>query len=153
MINKQIHYVWMGRGEKSDLIEMCISSWKKYLPDYDVIEWNEDNFDISSNRYVWEAYKHKKWAFVSDYVRLYALYEHGGIYLDTDMEVLKPIDIFLSHGAFSGFESARYIFTGIMGAVKNHPWIKELLHYYEDRSFVSENGGLDLEPNVVNITK
>lgn len=153
MIEKKIHYVWMGKGQKSDLIESCMDSWRKYMGDYEIIEWNEENFDIGSNKYVNEAYKNKKWAFVSDYVRLYALYNYGGIYLDTDMEILKPIDRFLVHGAFSGFESKDHLQTAIMGAEKHNPWIKDLLDYYEGRSFFQSGGEFDLTPNVVNITK
>jgi hypothetical protein len=153
MIEKKIHYVWMGKGKKSELILNCIKSWKKNLSDYEIIEWNEENFDITSNKYVFEAYQNKKWAFVSDYVRLYALYNYGGIYLDTDMEILKPIDHFLQHRAFSGFESKDYIPTGIMGAEKAHPWIKDLLQYYENKSFIKSDGSFDLTPNVDNITK
>lgn len=152
MINKKIHYVWMGKGQKSELILNCIESWKKHLSDFEIIEWNEENFDIESNRYVKEAYDNKKWAFVSDYVRLYALYNFGGIYLDTDMEILKPIDKFLMHGAFSGFESVEYIPTGLMGAEVMHPWIRDLLQYYDNKSFLNKDGTLDLRPNVINIT-
>lgn len=153
MIEKKIHYVWMGRGQKSELILECMKSWEKYLHDFEIIEWNEDNFDIESNRYVKEAYDNKKWAFVSDYIRLYALYNYGGIYLDTDMEILKPIDSFLEHSAFSGFESKEYILTGLIGAKKGHPWVGDLLQYYENKSFFKSDGLLDLTPNVVNITK
>ena len=86
-IPKTIHYCWFGKGQKSELMLKCINSWKKYLPDYEIIEWNEDNFDINSNEYVKEAYENKKYAFVTDYVRLYVLLNYGGIYMDTDVEV------------------------------------------------------------------
>ncbi|MFP3393795.1 glycosyltransferase, partial [Brevibacillus sp. SIMBA_076] len=88
----------------SEFIEKCIESWEKHLPDYEFVEWNEENFDINCNQFVKEAYEEKKWAFVSDYVRLWALYHYGGIYLDTDVEVLKGFDAFLGHDSFSGFE-------------------------------------------------
>ncbi len=101
MIPKVIHYIWFGKGKKNELIEGCMKSWKKYCPDYEIKEWNEDNFDINSNQYVKEAYDNKKWAFVSDYVRLYALYNEGGVYLDTDCELLGNIDEFLANNAFS----------------------------------------------------
>lgn len=153
MIDKKIHYVWMGRGQKSELIIRCLESWKKHLGDYEIIEWNEDNFDISSNVFVQEAYQNKKWAFVSDYIRLYVLYNHGGIYMDTDVEILKPIDRFLQHRAFSGFESIKYVPTALMGAEKGHPWIESLLKYYENKSFINIDGKFDLAPNVVNITE
>ena len=153
MIEKKIHYVWMGKGQKPDLVLKCIKSWEKYLYDFEIIEWNEENFDIESNRFVKQAYDNKKWAFVSDYVRLFALYNYGGVYLDTDMEMLKPIDRLLDHSGFSGFESTKYIPTGIMGVQKGHPWIKELLKDYEGKTFIKDNGSLDLTPNVVNITR
>ena len=150
-IPKKIHYCWFGRGEKNQKIKECMESWKKYLPGYEFIEWNEDNFDIGCNQYVKEAYENRKWAFVTDYVRLYALYHYGGIYMDTDVEVLKPLDIFLENKAFSGFEDEVYIPTGIMGSVKEHIWIEKLLKFYEDKHFI-ENGKLDLTPNTQTIT-
>ena len=113
-IPKVIHYVWMGKGTKSEFMLRCIDSWKKYLPDYEIVEWNEERFDVRSNPYTEEAYNCKKWAFVSDYVRLYALYTEGGVYMDTDVEVIKPLDRFLEHPAFSGFESRTDIPTGII---------------------------------------
>lgn len=94
-IPKTVHYCWFGKGKKSKMVNKCMESWKKYLLDYKIIEWNEDNFDINSNLYVRQAYEAKKYAFVTDYVRLYALYNYGGIYLDTDVEVLKSLDEFL----------------------------------------------------------
>lgn len=153
IIPKKIHYCWFGRSSKSELIEQCIYSWKKYLPEYEIIEWNEDNFDIHINAYVEEAYQEKKWAFITDYVRLYVLYNEGGIYMDTDVEVLKSLDIFLEHAAFSGFESRDGVPTGIMASVKKHPVIRELLKDYEDKHFYLSGGECDLTTNVVLITK
>ena len=117
-IPKVIHFCWFGHGEYPELIVKCMETWKKYLPEYEIVKWSEDNFDINSNQYVKEAYENKKWAFVTDYVRLYALYTCGGIYLDSDVEILKPIDEFLDNEAFSGFESKDTVPTAIMGAVK-----------------------------------
>lgn len=94
MIPKIIHYCWFGKGKKNRLIKRCIRSWKKRMPDYEIICWNEDNFDYTSVPFVKEAYEQKKWAFVADYVRLYALFHYGGIYLDTDSEVYKSFDFF-----------------------------------------------------------
>ncbi len=148
MIPKKIHYIWFGKGKKNRLIEECIRSWIKYCPDYEIKEWNEESFDVNSNRYTKEAYENKKWAFVSDYVRLYALYHEGGIYLDTDCELLAPIDEFLENNAFSGYESDTTIPTAIMGAEKENEWIKELLDYYNDRSFYNKDGSLDTVANV-----
>lgn len=153
MIPKVINYCWFGKGKKSELIEACIKSWKKYCPDYEIVEWNEDNFDIHSNKYVEEAYNAKKWAFVTDYVRLYALYHNGGIYLDTDVEIIKPIDTFLENNAFSGFETDKYIPTAIMGAEKGNEWIEYLLSYYDSKRFIKEDGEYDLTTNVITISK
>ncbi|MFB9325051.1 glycosyltransferase family 32 protein [Paenibacillus aurantiacus] len=151
-IPKTVHYVWFGRGEKSAKIVACMKSWKKHLGDYEFVEWNEDNFDLDSNRYVKQAYEARKYAFVSDYVRLYALYHHGGVYMDTDVEVLKPLDRFLTHEAFSGFEDERHVPTGLMAAEKGHAWIKELLDDYEDRDFTRADGTPDLTTNTHTIT-
>ena len=103
-IPKIIHYCWFGRGEMPPLAKKCIASWKKYLPDYEIREWNEDNFDVNEIAYTREAYAAKKYAFVSDYARFKILYEHGGVYFDTDVEVLKPMDEILARGAFMGLE-------------------------------------------------
>lgn len=153
VIPKVIHYCWFGRNPLPPLANDCITSWKKYLPDYEIIEWNEDKFDISSNTYVREAYEQKKYAFVSDYVRLYALYNFGGIYMDTDVEVIKSLDDFLKDQAFSGFEDEDRIPTGIIGSKKHHYFIKQLLDYYNGRHFIKEDGTLDITTNVEIITK
>lgn len=134
-IPKKLHYCWFGKGEKSQAILDCIASWKKFMPDYEIIEWNEDNFNININEYVKDAYEQKKWAFVSDYARLYALYNVGGVYLDTDVEVFKPFDIFLDNKMFTGFENVGYPVTAVMGARKNHPIIKEMLDHYIGKKF------------------
>jgi len=135
MIPKVIHYCWFGHGEKSRLIKKCIKSWKKYCPDYEIVEWNEDNFDINCNRFVREAYECKKWAFVSDYVRLWVLYNFGGVYFDTDQEVIASIDKFLEFEAFMGFIDDKNLNTGFIGAVPRHNIIGEYLEYYEEREF------------------
>ncbi len=105
MIPKKIHYCWFGRGKKTKLARKCIESWKKYCPDYEIVEWNEDNFDVNINAYVKEAYQAKKYAFVSDYARFYILYHEGGVYFDTDVELIKPIDEIVAKGAFMGCET------------------------------------------------
>lgn len=153
MIPKIIHYCWFGKNKKNDLIIKCIESWKKHCSDYEIKEWNEDNFDVNSNQYVKEAYENKKWAFVSDYVRLYALYNDGGIYVDTDLEITKNIDKFLIHKAFTSQEDDYNIPTALMGAEKNNIWICELLKYYKTRHFILENGEFDQTTNVKIITK
>jgi len=151
-IPKTIHFCWFGGSDFSPIIENCVISWKKYLPDYKIIEWNESNFDININRYVKEAYEARKFAFVSDYVRLHALYNYGGIYLDTDAEILKPLDVFLQDDGFSGFESRDRVPTAVMGSCRKNVFIKELLDYYENRTFILENGTFDLTTNVEIIT-
>lgn len=146
MIPKILHYCWFGRGEKSKLIKKCIKSWKKYCPDYEVIEWNEDNFDIDGTLWTKQAYAAEKWAFVSDYVRLYALYNFGGIYLDTDQELLKPLDVFLTDSMFLGYASSDHISMGVLGCEKGNETIKLFLNYYNGRSFNTKDG-FDLMPN------
>ena len=153
MIPKTIHYCWFGGNELNELSKKCIDSWKKYCPDYEIIEWNENNFDINSNPYVKEAFEAKKYAFVTDYVRLYVLNEYGGIYMDTDVELLKSIDYLLVHHAFSGFENSFQIPTAIMGAEKGNEWISYLLSYYDNRHFIKSDGSYDMKTNVYTITE
>ena len=153
MIPKKIHYCWFGGNPLDELGQKCLASWKKYCPDYEIIEWNESNFDINSNSYVKEAYEAKKWAFVTDYVRLYALFNYGGVYMDTDAELIMGIDAFLNEPAFSGFESTQYILTAIMGAEKGSEWIGLLLRDYDGRHFKKDDGSYDLTTNVKVITE
>ena len=153
MIPKRIHYCWFGRNPKPKLAEKCIKSWKKHCPDYEIKEWNEDNFDISeAPLYVQQAYESKKWAFVTDYVRLWAMVNYGGIYMDTDVEVIKSLDAFLKHDAFSGFESKVCIPTGIMSCKKGFPLFEELLHEYDSIPFILSDGSFDMTTNVTRIT-
>ena len=105
MIPKKIHYCWFGRGEKPKLAQKCIASWKKYCPDYEIIEWNENNFDVNMNGYTKWCYENKKYAFLSDYVRLLAVYKNGGLYFDTDVELIRNTDFLLNDQAFFGFET------------------------------------------------
>lgn len=151
-IPKIIHCCWFGRNPLPQLAQDCINSWKEHLPDYEIIVWNEDNFDISSNRFTREAYEAKRWAFVTDYVRAYVLYEYGGIYMDTDVEVLKNLDKFLDHSAFTGFENDELIPTGIMGAERQNKWIGEIVEYYHDKSFYKSDGKENIKPNTFIIT-
>ena len=132
MIPKKIHYCWFGRNPLPPLALKCIASWKEYCPDYEIKEWNEDNFDLSINAYVREAYEARKWAFITDYVRLYALVNEGGIYMDTDVEVLKPLDDLLCYDAVSGFESETQIQT-LRRNTANHPMVSRPLHRYPYR--------------------
>ena len=146
-IPKVIHYCWFGRGAMPKLAEKCIASWKKYCPDYQIICWNEDNFDISQNRYAKEAYDAKKWAFVSDYVRLKVLYDEGGIYLDVDVEVIKSFDSLLEEQGFMGFDDQGIIATGLgFACEKGNELIAALLEDYNDIGFVQSDGTYDLTP-------
>jgi mannosyltransferase OCH1-like enzyme len=153
MIPKIIHYCWFGGKPLPELALKCIASWKKYCSDYKIFEWNEKNIDLESNMYIKEAYIAKKWAFITDYVRLFVIFKYGGIYMDTDVEILKPLDEFLEHKAFSGFESNNAIPTGIMGGVANHIWYKNLLDYYKGRHFILADGNFDITTNVTTITE
>lgn len=131
MIPKIIHYCWFGKKEMPELVQKCIQSWQKHLPDYKFKLWNEDSFDINSNEWCKEAYKNKKYAFVADYVRLVKLYEEGGIYLDTDEKMEKSISPFVEKDeAFMGFEDGKVLSMGVMGFPPKHPLIVELLMYY-----------------------
>lgn len=152
MIPKVIHYIWLGKGKKSDLTNRCIESWKRYLPEYEIIEWNEDNFDVNQYIFVKEAYNERKFAFASDFIRLYVLYNYGGIYMDTDVEITKDISCFLNLKSFSGFESYTDIPTGIMAAEKGLPIFQEFLSYYDDKHFVLDNGKYNDISNVQIIT-
>jgi hypothetical protein len=153
MIPKKIHYIWFGGNPLTPLAEKCIGSWKKYCPDYEIIRWDESNFDVNQNRYCREAYKAKKWAFASDYARLWVLVNEGGIYMDTDVEVLQPLDKFLGLEAFSGFEADDRLPTGLMASSMHQHFFEKLLHDYDNRSFLKPDGSLDLTTNVTAITK
>ncbi|MCU5435523.1 glycosyltransferase [Bacillus mobilis] len=148
-----IHYCWFGGKEKPEIVKKCIDSWKKNLSQYELIEWNEKNFDINNNPYVQEAYKSGKFAFVSDYVRLHALFNFGGIYLDTDVEVFKSFDTLLHHDSFWGFEQENYIATSTIGAAKENELIKMFLDLYKEKNFINEDGSYDNLTNVAIITE
>lgn len=152
MIPKIIHYCWFGGGEKPPIVKKCINSWKIHLADYEIIEWNEENFNMNSNPYVSEAYKLKKFAFVSDFVRVHALFNQGGIYLDTDVEVFKSFDDLLHHNSFWGFEQGDYVATSTIGAVEKNQLIERFLNSYTNRSFLKENGKFDDSTNVSLVT-
>ena len=153
MIPKVIHYCWFGKKEKPEIVKKCISSWKKNLSEYKIIEWNEENFDIASYPFAKEAYEIGNYAFVSDYVRVYALYNYGGVYLDTDTEILGSLDKFLSHPSFWGFEEKNYIATSIIGAEHNNELIKDFLDYYDNLSLYGECGHVKKFTNVLVVTE
>lgn len=154
MIPKIIHYCWFGRGPLPELAQKCIASWKKYLPDYEIKEWNEDNFDVNIIPYTAEAYQAKKYAFVSDYARFWILYRYGGIYFDTDVEVIRPIDDIIERGNFMGFEtdpkpqlkadaSEASVAPGLgLGVNPGLGLIKKMLDFYEGRHFEFVPGGI-----------
>lgn len=153
MIPKIIHYCWFGGAPLPEDTLTYIETWRRCCPDYEIKEWNEDTFDINQIPYVKEAYKSKKYAFVADFVRLYALYHEGGIYMDTDVEVIKPLDDLLDNYAFSGFEDNNSISTGIMASEKGGKWAYDNMTYYLDKHFEKANGQLDMTTNVAIITK
>lgn len=146
MIPKVIHYCWFGRGELPPLAKKCIASWRKFLPNYEIKEWNEDNFDVNSIPYTAQAYKHKKHAFVSDYARFKILYENGGIYFDTDVEVIKPLDDILAKGAFFGLENeSEFASNPGLGFACNagNSLLKEMLNLYANLQFENSDGELN----------
>lgn len=153
MIPKKIHYCWFGRGEMPSLAQKCLDSWRRHMPEYELIRWDEDNFDLDSYPFAKQAYDAKKYAFVADVCRLHALFQEGGIYMDTDVEIIKPLDnLFLQHTAFAGFENGLYLNTGLMASVSGGNWIKDLLSYYNDKVFCDKDGTLDLTPNTQFVT-
>lgn len=153
-IPKKIHFCWMSGEEYPELIQKCINSWKEKLPDYDIKCWNTENFNVNICRYTREAFQVKKYAFVSDYIRLYALYHEGGIYLDSDIEVLKSFDDLLENKAFTGFEKNNSrVAAWLFGSVKGNPIFKEFLAYYAERPFILPDGSYDLTPNPFPITE
>lgn len=144
-IPKIIHYCWFGRNEKPAIIKKCIKSWKKYCPDYQIIEWNEDNFDVNSVPFCQQAYEAKQWAFVSDYVRLKVLLDYGGIYMDTDVELIRSIDAMLPLGCFIGFQHEQFVSNGlIVGAEPHNAFIQENASVYENLSFSNQEDSYKL---------
>lgn len=141
LIPKKIHYCWFGRSPIPEKNQKWMESWKKYCPDYEIIRWDEENYDITKNAYMYEAYKAGKWGFVPDYARLDIIYQHGGIYLDTDVELIKNMDELLYQKAFSGVDSSRNISLGLgFGAQAGCGVIRELRDLYETMKFLKEDG-------------
>ena len=141
MIPKIINYCWFGGKDKPKEVIKCIDSWKKYCPNYQIIEWNESNYDLNKNDYVKYTYDNKKWAFLTDYVRLDVIYENGGIYLDTDVELLKSLDSLLDTKGYIGMEQEGTINTGQgFAAVKGHPFVKENKNFYEKYKVCNSEG-------------
>lgn len=145
LIPKTIHYCWFGKKPMPANNRECIESWKKYCPDYRIIEWTEDNYDISKNQYMEQAYEYKKWAFVSDFARMDILYRYGGIYFDTDVELVQNIDDLLYQEGFMGFEGTEVVNAGLgVGAVQGLSIIKGILSCYSDLNFVNADGTLNM---------
>ncbi len=138
MIEKKIHYVWIGNSEKPAIFHKCLKSWKDNLPDFEIVEINEKNFDMEGhlrkNRFFRECYERKLWAYVSDYMRVHYMYEHGGIYVDTDMEIIKDISPLLAEGIkfFIGYEDDRHISVGIFGTEKKNEILKDIGEFYDE---------------------
>lgn len=131
MIPKKIHYCWFGRRSLPKKAQKCIESWEKFCPDYEIIEWNENNFDFGRNLYLQWCYEHQKWAFLSDLVRLLVVYENGGIYFDTDVELIRSPNELLQYDAFYGFENNEYVATGLgFGTVAGHPTVLSMIEQY-----------------------
>lgn len=149
MIEKTLHYCWFGNGDLSELEVGCMETWNKIMPDYKIVRWDESSFPIDSHPYVKEAYEAKKYAFVSDYVRLWVLYNNGGIYLDTDYKILKPLDDFLNCNLFMGNENDDFIGTAIIGAEKGHWLIKQWLEYYDTHLFKITPNTYNMIPNTM----
>lgn len=150
-IPKNIIFVWVGGNPKPQKVLDCIETWKKNMPEqeWNYIEINENTFDINENKYCKDAYNNKAWAFVSDYLRLKALYEYGGIYMDTDVIVYQPLDKFLKHDFFTGFEQKHYPVTATMGANKGNALIKEMLDVYDNKVFETHENWHDYETNTM----
>lgn len=140
MIPRVIHYCWFGGKEKPEIVLSCIETWKRYFPDWEIMEWNESNFDINSYQYVKDAYELKKWAFVSDVVRFHALNKYGGIYLDVDVEFIKPLpDHFLELDCFTGYETLGDVNPGlIFGVIPNYWLCQRMLESYRHDRFINE---------------
>lgn len=153
MIPKIIHYCWLSNDPFPEFMQRCIESWKKFMPEYEYVLWDTNRFDVNSNLYVKQAFESKKYAFASDYIRLYALYNYGGIYLDSDILVYKSFNDLLNCKAFTGFETNDKIAAWIFATEKNNPLFEELLKYYDNRKFIFPNGSFDITPNVVPVTQ
>ena len=151
MIPKIIHYCWFGQAPLPPLAEQCIASWKKHMPEWELKRWDESNFDIASAPlYVRQAYEARKFAFVSDYVRLWALEQYGGLYMDVDFEVYRPFDELMEkYPAFAGYEGSKLqpVMQGVIASEPHGAWVRDMLGTYNDRTFIKEDGSLDLTPN------
>lgn len=152
-IPKKIHYCWFGGAPFDEITRRCMETWTRYCPDFEIVRWDETNSPLNDNAYVRQAYEHKKWAFVSDYVRLVALCEQGGIYLDTDVELVAPLEKLLSCEGVLGFESGEHIATCFMAAAPGQTVFREARESYRGEDFVKEDGSFDETTNVRRMTE
>lgn len=154
MIPKKIHYCWFGGKELPKSAKKCIKSWKKFFPDYEIVEWNESNYDVSKIKYIREAYEAKKYAFVSDYARTEIIHREGGVYFDTDVEVIKDMTPIINNGPYAGMENEEYVNLGLgFAAEANNPICKKLLDSYRDESFIYADKSLNLKTIVTRLTE
>lgn len=151
-IPKVIHYCWFGKGEMPERERACIRTWRRYFPEYEMKLWDEDNFDFEECIYAKQAYESQKYAFVSDYVRAKVLYEYGGLYMDTDVKVIKSFPQSVGENGFLGFERRAFLGTAVMATVPGTEVFKKLLQYYENHSFIQGEGVMDNIANVSIIT-
>ena len=143
-MEKTINYCWFGKNPLPEEAKKCIASWKKFMPDYEIVEWNENNFDVKQNRYIKEAYENKMYAFVSDYARLKIIYDNGGIYFDIDVELIKPLNEEMLENGYFAKEDKKHINTGLgFAAKKGDKTLKKMLDDYDGISFLKENGSFD----------
>lgn len=152
MIPKIIHYCWFGGKPIPPHLQKCMDSWARLLPEYKIMRWDENSFDIRSTVWTKEAYERKKYAFVSDYVRLVALEQYGGLYFDTDVMVKKSFDSLLNRKAFMGFENHLYLTSAVMGFEPHFPLLKEFIDSYKDKTFINADGSINNTANVVMMT-
>lgn len=149
-IPKTIHFCWFGGNPIPEKEQMCINSWKKMCPDYEIIQWTEENYDVHKNRYMGQAYDTKKWGFVVDFARLDLVTEYGGVYLDADVELIRPLDDLLKFKAFAGYESADYVAFGLgFGSIKHHKIMEANKELYEKVEFCKNDGTLNLTASPV----
>jgi hypothetical protein len=154
MIPKIIHYCWFGGNPLPELAQKCIASWRKYLPDYEIKEWNESNYDVHKIPYIDEAYNAKKYAFVSDYARFDILYKYGGIYFDVDVEVIKPFDEIIKNGGFMGFESKDGVAAGLgIGCNAGLGIVYQILEFYSTLHFLNPDGSFNVRTVVEYVTQ